>query len=273
MPLDALLLALAAAFAHALWNILLARARDPQAATAVALLVSIAVFTPVAALTWELEREAWPYLAITSVLQLVYFALLITAYQRTDVSVVYPVARGLAPVLVLTAGVVLLGAATSAAQISGVLLVGAGVLLIRGVRRRAELVGVAYGAVIAGVIASYTLFDNSGIRYASPITYLEVSMIPCALVYAAVIVRLRGRASLGRELNLASVTAGVATFTAYALVLAALERAAAAPVAAVRETSILIVTGLAMVVLRERVSPGRLAGAVLVVLGVALLAL
>ena len=146
-------------------------------------------------------------------------------------------------------------------------------LLIRGVRRGAELVGVAYGAVIAGIIASYTLLDNSGIRYAGPITYLEVSMIPCALVYAAVIASLRGRASLGRELNLASVTAGVATFTAYALVLAALERAAAAPVAAVRETSILIVTGLAVVVLRERVSPGRLAGAVLVVLGVALLAL
>ena len=164
MPLDALLLALAAAFAHALWNILLARARDPQAATAVALLVSIAVFTPVAALTWELEREAWPYLAITSVLQLVYFALLIAAYQRTDVSVVYPIARGLAPVLVLTTGVVLLGAATSAAQVGGVLLVGAGVLLIRGVRRGAELVGVAYGAVIAGIIASYTLVDNSGIR-------------------------------------------------------------------------------------------------------------
>ena len=115
MPLDAFLLALAAAFAHALWNILLARARDPQAATAVALLVSIAVFAPVAAVTWELERAAWPYLVVTSVLQLVYFALLITAYQRADVSVVYPVARGLAPVLVLVAGVVLLGAATSAA--------------------------------------------------------------------------------------------------------------------------------------------------------------
>ena len=119
MPLDAFLLALAAAFAHALWNILLARARDPQAATAVALLVSIVVFAPVAVVTWELERAAWPYLVVTSGLQLVYFALLITAYQRADVSVVYPVARGLAPVLVLVAGVVLLGAATSRSRSPG----------------------------------------------------------------------------------------------------------------------------------------------------------
>ncbi len=273
MPLDAFLLALAAAFAHALWNILLARARDPQAATAVALLVSIAVFAPVAVLTWDLERAAWPYLAVTSVLQLVYFALLITAYQRADVSVVYPVARGLAPVLVLTAGVVVLGAATSAVQVAGVLLVGLGVLLVRGLRAEANAVGLAFGAVIACVIASYTLVDNSGIRHASPITYLELSMIPCALVYAAAIARLQGGASLRRELNLSSITAGVATFTAYALVLAALDRAPAAPVAAVRETSILIATGLAAVVLRERVSPGRLAGAVLIVAGVALLAL
>ena len=273
MPLDALLLALAAAFAHALWNILLARARDPQAATAVALLVSIVVFAPVAVVTWELERAAWPYLVVTSALQLVYFALLITAYQRADVSVVYPVARGLAPVLVLVAGVVLLGAATSALQVAGIVLVAAGVLLVRGLRAGAGTVGLAFGAVIACVIASYTLLDNSGIRHAGPITYLELSMIPCALVYAAVIARRQGAASLRRELNAAAITAGVATFTAYALVLAALDRAAAAPVAAVRETSILIATGLAAVVLHERVSPGRLAGAALIVGGVALLAL
>jgi drug/metabolite transporter (DMT)-like permease len=273
MPLSALLLALAAAFAHALWNVLLARARDPQAATAVALLVSVAVFAPVAALTWELEAAAWPYLAVTSALQLLYFVLLVAAYRRAELSVVYPVARGLAPVLVLAASVALLGTATSALQVGGVLLVGTGVLLIRGLRRPAQAAGVLLGGSIACVIAAYTLLDNSGIQYAGPITYLEVSMIPCALVYGAAVGRLQGPASLRRELNHSTVIAGVATFTAYALVLAALERAPAASVAAVRETSILIATGLAALLLRERVSPGRLAGAVLIVGGVALLAL
>jgi drug/metabolite transporter (DMT)-like permease len=68
------------------------------------------------------------------------------------------------------------------------------------------------------------------------------------------------------------VVAGLATFIAYALVLAALQRASAASVAAVRETSVVVATALAAVVLKERVGPARIAGAVLVVAGVALLA-
>ena len=67
------------------------------------------------------------------------------------------------------------------------------------------------------------------------------------------------------------MAAGVASFGAYALVLAALQLAAAPPVAAVRETSVVIAVALAWLFLRERISPGRTAGAVLVVTGVALL--
>jgi drug/metabolite transporter (DMT)-like permease len=271
MPLTALLLALTAAFVHALWNVLLARARDPEAATAVALLVAVAVFAPVALVVGGLERKVWPYLAVTSCLQLLYFVLLIAAYRRADLSVVYPIARGGAPVLVLLAGVVVLGRATSWGQGLGVALVGGGVLLIRGLRLHTGL-GVGLGLAIACVIAAYTLVDKDGIRYATPVTYLEVSMLMPAVVYAGGVVRLRGLPSLRGELGLASVVAGIATFTAYALVLAALERASAASVAAVRETSVVIAAGLAAFVLRERVGPVRLAGAVLVAVGVALLA-
>lgn len=75
------------------------------------------------------------------------------------------------------------------------------------------------------------------------------------------------------EARLPIVLAGLATFGAYALVLAALERAPAAPVAAVRETSVVIATALAGVVLGERVTRARLAGAVVVVAGVALISI
>ena len=126
MPLSALLLALAAAFVHALWNLLLARARDPEAATAVALIVAVIVFAPVAVFAWGLERDVWPYLVVTSCLQLLYFSLLITAYRKAEVSVVYPVARGVAPTFVLLAGIVVLGYETSWAQAAGVVLVGLG---------------------------------------------------------------------------------------------------------------------------------------------------
>jgi drug/metabolite transporter (DMT)-like permease len=271
MPLSALLLALAAAFVHAFWNLLLARARDPEAATAVALIVAVVVFAPVSLFAWSLEREVWPYLVVTSCLQLLYFSLLITAYRRAEMSVVYPVARGVAPTFVLLAGVVILGYSTSWAQAAGVVLVGLGVLAIRGVRRGAA--GIVFGLAIAGVIASYTLVDKRGLDYANPIAYLEVSMIAPAILYATWVARMRGGVvALRSELNRSSVVAGIATFTAYALVLAALQHASAASVAAVRETSVVIATLLAAVVLKEHVTPVRLTGAVLVACGVALLA-
>lgn len=273
MPLTALLLALAAASVHALWNLLLARARDPEAATAVALVAAVIVFAPVAPFAWGMEREVWPYLAVTSCLQLLYFALLITGYRKAEVSVVYPVARGVAPVLVLLAGIAVLGYGTSWTQAAGVVLVGLGVLAIRGFRRGADLTGVVFGLLIAAVIASYTLVDKRGLDHATPIAYLEASMIAPAVLYAAWVARMRGGAvALRSELTRSSVAAGIATFSAYALVLAALERASAASVAAVRETSVVIATLLAAVLLKEQVTPARLTGAILVAGGVATLA-
>ncbi len=271
MALTAFLLALAAAFVHAGWNLLTAGAEQSQASTAVALCVGALVFAPVAALTWEIEAEAWPYLVATSLLELLYFALLGAAYRRAELSVVYPLARGVAPVLVLAVGVAALGAGTSAGQVTGVCLVGLGVLLVRGLRRPAGSAGVLFGLAIACCIAAYTLVDDEGIRYANAITYLELSLVLPAVGYAAGIVLFKGGAALRAEVRPASLAAGVAAFVAYALVLAALARAEAAPVAAVRETSVVIATVGAALFLRERVGPGRLAGAVLVAAGIALL--
>jgi drug/metabolite transporter (DMT)-like permease len=272
VPVSAFLLALGAAFVHALWNLLIARARDPEAAGAVALVTAVVVLAPVAAFSWELEAEAWPYLGATSVLELVYFALLGAAYRRAEVSVVYPLARGVAPVLVLVVGVLALGAETTAAQVVGVCLVGLGVLLVRGLTRPAGSTGVLFGLAIACSIAAYTLVDDKGIQYANAVTYLELALIVPAIGYALGIVWFKGGAALRAELTPATVVAGVGMWVAYALVLAALARAEAAPVAAVRETSIVIATVGAALFLHERVGPSRLAGAVLVAAGVALLA-
>ena len=272
MPLLAIVFALAAAVLHAFWNLLLARARDVECATAVALVVAVVAFAPVTALTWRADSRVWPFVAVTSVLQLVYFALLATAYRRSELSVVYPLARGLAPVIVLVFGAAALSATTSAAQVAGVVLVAVGVLVVRGLRRPSGSSGVGFGIAIAATIASYTLLDKHGIRYANPITYLELSMIPATIGYAGTVLAVRGRSLLRAAVGQAPIAAGLASFGAYALVLAALERASAASVAAVRETSIVIATALAAPLLKERVGPMRLAGAVAVAVGVALLA-
>ena len=272
MSAAAFALALGAAFLHALWNLLLARESDPEPATAIAICASVVVFAPVAAAVWDVDPRVWPFVAVTSLLQLVYFALLATAYRRAELSFVYPIARGLAPVLVLLVGVVVLGTGATAAQAVGVCLVGVGILLVRCLGGERDVAGGALAIAIASSIAAYTLVDKSGIQYASPIVYLELGMAPTALGALLLVAALpSGGARLRTAVRPTPAIACVISFVAYALVLAALERAPAASVAAVRETSVLIVAALAASTLGERVSRARLAGAALVVGGIALL--
>jgi drug/metabolite transporter (DMT)-like permease len=273
MPVSALALALGAAFLHAFWNLLLARAPNIEATTAVALIVGVVAFAPVAAIAWHAESQVWPYLAVTSLLQLTYFVFLTAAYTRVDLSFVYPIARGSAPVIVLIVAVAVLGEAASPAQVTGVLVITAGVLLVRGVGGHATLGDLALALAVGSCIAAYTLVDSRGIQYASPIVYQELSMIPAAVGFLLLTLRRQGRGAVRGAVGGASVAAGLATFGAYILVLAALARAPAASVAAVRETSVVIATVLAVPLLHERVRPARLAGAALVVLGVVVLAL
>lgn len=273
MPLSALLLALAAAALHAVWNLLIARARDPEAATAVALVAAAIAFAPVAALTWDVDAGAWPYIVASATLELAYFALLAAAYRRSELGLVYPLARGLAPVFVLVAAAVVLGTDPSFGEVVGVAAITIGVFLVRWIGRTADRRGTLFAAVIAGCIAAYTLVDKEGMQHAAPLPYLELVLAGPALVYAAGLASVRGRPAVRAELGVPAIAAGLAMFGAYAFVLAALDRAAAAPVAAVRETSVVLATVLAARVLHERVTPTRLAGSIVVAGGVAVLAL
>jgi drug/metabolite transporter (DMT)-like permease len=270
MPADALALALAAAFLHALWNVLLARTGDAQAATAVTFCVAVLVWAPVAAARWRVEAGVWPYLAGSAAFELAYVLLLGAAYGRARLSVFYPIARGLAPVLVLAVAVVGLGATTSWRQALGVCAVGGGILLLRG--RRPDAAGTAFGLAIASTIAGYTLIDNSGVTRADPLVYLELVMIaPAALSACFVGLRL-GTDALRSAVRAETILIAPLTLAPYALTLYALRLAPAAPVAAVRETSVLVVTALAGLMLHEHVSRWRAAGAAVVVAGVVLLA-
>src|SRR5581483_8170491 len=192
--------------------------------------------------------------------RLVYFTLLPMAYRLAELSVVYPIARGTAPVLVLVVGIVALGHTTSAGQVIGVCLVGLGIVLVRGLGRPPGR-GLPLGLLIACVIAAYTLVDKSGVKHAGAVPYLELTMIGPSVVYTGAVSRTKGLQALRNAWGPATVVAGICTFGAYALVLLALQRAAAAPVAAVRETSVVIAALLARRVLQERVDLPRIAGA------------
>jgi drug/metabolite transporter (DMT)-like permease len=268
MPLDALGLALAAAALHALWNVTLAGSRDVEAATAATLPCAAVLFAPVAAATWRVEAAAWPFIVSSSALELGYFVVLVAAYRRADLSVVYPIARGLAPVLVLAASVAFLGFGSSAGEVIGVALVGGGIVLVRGLGGPAQGRGVLLAVGVACFIAAYTLVDRYGVRHANPLSYLELVFVGPALAYPLFVGRARVRAALRPQ----AAAAGLAMFGGYALVLAALRLASAASVAAVRESSVVIAVALAAPVLREPVGLRRAAGAAVVAGGVALIA-
>jgi drug/metabolite transporter (DMT)-like permease len=271
VPAEALALTLAAAFLHAGWNVFLRGSEDVEARTAVVIGLSLLLFAPVAAATWSVSWSVAPYVAASAALEGLYFALLVAAYRRRELSVVYPVARGSAPVLVLLGTVAVLGRNVSVGASVGVCLVAAGVVLVRGIRRGAEgvLVALAIGCAIAG----YTLVDKEGLQHAAAIPYLELVLLPVALVAVPLAAVRRGTQTLQAQLTWSTLVAAVASFGAYALVLAALRLASAPEVAAVRETSVVIAALLAGTFLRERVGIERLAGAAAVAGGVALIAL
>jgi drug/metabolite transporter (DMT)-like permease len=269
VPVDALALALAAAALHAGWNVLVAGAADIQATTAAALVVGVVAFAPVAVVTWRVTVDAIPFILASAAFEVAYFALLVAAYQRDDLSVVYPLTRGMAPVLVLAVSVAVLGLTSSVAEVAGVAVVAVGIVVVRGGQVRGRPRTFALMLAVAASIAGYTLVDRYGVQHANPLAYLELVLVAPAVVYAVLIGRQRMRGSLTRR----SVAAGLASFGAYLLVLLALRLASAASVAAVRESSVVIAVALAAVVLREPVGVRRLGGAALVAGGVVLIAI
>lgn len=273
MPLATLAIVLAAAVIHALWNLIVVAARDRTATTTIVILFGALVFVPIAVARWNVQAQAWPYIALSSALELVYFALLVAAYERADLSLVYPIARGSAPVLVLALAVAFTGAATSVGQVAGVALVAVGVFVVRGIRGGANWRHVALALAVALSIAAYVVVDKEGVQFADPVTYGTLILgIPG--IFATLFVLGRGGPRrLVASFNWRSALGGVFSMAAYALVLIALTTAPAASVSAVRESSVVIAAILGAVVLKEKSGPERIVGSVFVLIGVALVVL
>ncbi len=273
MPVSALLLSLAAAVVHATWNLLLSGEEDVHSASAVAVTAGVIAFAPVAALTWRMHPAAIPYMAASGTLESIYLALLATGYSVAAMSFVYPIARGSAPVLVLLISVVVLGSSVSAGAAIGVLVVAVGIVLVRGLRSAGRPRDLGLALSVGACIAGYTLVDKHGITHGNPIAYLEIVFALVSLAYVSGVWRVRGASALRAAVNPRSILAGVGYFGGYALTLGALTLAPAASVAAVRESSVVMATGFLALTGREPVGRLRLAGAVAVAAGIALVSL
>jgi drug/metabolite transporter (DMT)-like permease len=267
-------LVLLAAAAHAIWNALIKRSADAVMMMAAIRLVGLVFGLSVLPFVPWPTGSTWILLALACVATFAYYGLLIQSYQIGDLSVVYPIARGSAPVVVLVFGAIALKESVSVGAAVGVLAIAAGVLLVGLGAFRFHMDSesaqpprdVWFGLAIGAVIAAYTLVDSEAVERADPIAYLALVIAPCAALYPAVT---RTRPDLSPRTALTAA----ATFGAFLMVLAAFRLAPAAPVAAVRETSVVIAAILAAAVLHESVGPRRMAGAAIVAAGVAAMVL
>ncbi|GAA1808620.1 DMT family transporter [Nocardioides hankookensis] len=276
MDATALVLTLLAAVVHAGWNQLLSGSRDPQARVGVAMLVGAVATAPFALVGFRWDPAVWPYVGASVAFELAYVVLLAAAYRVGPMSTVYPVARGSAPVLVLGVGA-LLGVQVGPLPALGAVLVVARILLVRtpsATSARGLLMALAVGACIAG----YTLVDAHGVDHASVPAYLLVVLGLTAIAQVVVAARGRGvddlvRAAFARDEWWRTVLVGLGFFLAYGLVLLALRTAPAGPVAAIRETSVVIAVLMLTVTGREPLRTRTLVGAAVVTAGVALVVL
>ena len=276
-----MVLALIAAAMHGTWNVMVKTSADPLITIYRSTVMGAAIMTPPAVLAIALFKPAaslgaLSLAAISGALEVTYMWLLSSAYARGELSVVYPIARGTAPLIAVLIGIGLLGERLGAGQLVGVGLLLAGILAVTlpQTSGRATL-----PALLTGIaIASYTAVDRVGVRLTAPWLYgwiLIVFMAAGMFVTIRIGERRRRVRPTGAAVPWRTATAiGVIMWSAYLLVLLALSLAPLAIVAPVRETAIVAVAVWGVWRLGEgRAAPLKLAGAAITLLGVVLLAI
>jgi drug/metabolite transporter (DMT)-like permease len=275
-----MLAVLGAALLHAGWNALLKASPDKELENAALALGRVVI--GLLALPWmaPLAPGAWPWLAASVAVHIVYFWALAGAYRLGDLSFSYPIMRGGGPVLVTAAGVVLLGETLHWQDLAAVMLICAGILAFAvpprgGSRPPRQALLFALGNAV--VIGAYTLIDAQGVRQAgTALGYILWMLLINGLVQIGLGLRARGaRAVLAYSAqHWLRVPAGaLATIASYAIALWAMTQASVAVVAALREVSVVFAAVIGALFLGERFTRARMLATAAVLLGLVVLRL
>ena len=266
---------LAAAFLHAGWNALIKTGGSKQTAMLVLSLGHAAIGLAIAPFRPFPGSDVWPWLLGSGLIHCAYQLFLAYAYEQGDLSRVYPISRGAAPLIVLLVSLGFLPDPLGGWEVAGIAVLGAGILLMaRGVFTSGEsrrMLPFALGAACA--TAGYSLVDGLGARISGdPLGYISWLMVLSAVFYLPAALALRGRGVLRAPSRAwaSGMIAAAASFVAYAIVVWAMTRAPIALVTALRETSILFAVLIGWLVLGDRMDRGKALAAALIVAGAAL---
>ena len=263
---------LASGAAHAVVNAILKSGQDKMSSRALidgssAILILPAIFL------LPPPHGAWGWLAASFAVHLFYLICLVKAFEAADMSTAYPIMRGSAPVLASLGAVTLLGEPITVAVACGVALVSVGTLIVA-LRRRADERSLLWALATGACIALYTVLDAAGVRAApSAPSYIAWVFLSLGAGIGALFALWRGPTFIvaARSEWKAGLAAGALSIVTYGLALWAYRLGDVPRLSALRETSILFALLIAIVFLREPVTPAKAAGAVMIALGAALL--
>jgi drug/metabolite transporter (DMT)-like permease len=274
---------LGAALLHALWNSLVKSADDKFLSSAlVALWCGVAAFAAALILPWP-SRAAAPFVVASALIHIVYFLLVGRLYRNADLSVAYPMMRGLAPLIAALIALATLGEAPGPVAVLGIVILVFGVMLMGAsglAHGRIDAPTLAVALANSVVIAVYSVIDGQGGRISGPsapfaFAYNAWADALTALAYAPIALLLRGR-----SVSLAFVrdwrrglAGGLAAFVGYAIVVWAMTQAPIAAVAALRETSVVFAALIGVVLLGEPFQTQRAVAALVILAGVVTLRL
>jgi drug/metabolite transporter (DMT)-like permease len=276
MPMATVAAVLLAAVLHASWNAIAHGVSDRLVGFTLIGTASAVVGGVGALVTGVPPAQAWPFLLVSAGLHVVYNLLLLASYQLGQFSQVYPLARGTSPWVVALVATTVLGQGLPPAELAGVLIISGGLisLVFLGGRqdrapRKALCAAFATGLMIAG----YTVVDGVGVHRSPVLAYtawlflLQGPVVPILAVVRrrrALLAQIRPSLAIG-------LTGGLVSMAAYGIVLWAQTHGALAPIAALRETSIIVGSVIGALFLGERFGYKRAVASTIVVVGIILI--
>jgi len=279
----ALILVLLSALSHAIWNLLAKRAINQEVFLWCVLVSSSILLLPLLVfLIWKYQilYPGWWFIFGTVVLHVLYFVFLGRSYARTDLSLTYPIARGMGPALVPIIGVLLLREVITPLAITGIICIVVGIFTVYWWGKLMEVLhdplkifkgsGTRYALLTGLVIAGYSVWDKMGISHVNPFLYMYFLTLGSALFLTPYIWWFHGistiRIEIRRDIG-SIILSGLLMFLAYSLILFALQFSRVSYIAPIREVGIVIGVVFGTLLLKEPFGKGRASGSFLIVAG------
>lgn len=270
--MTASILMLVSGATHAVVNAVLKSGKDKMSGRALIDGFSALIMLP-AVFWFPLPHGAWTFLAASWVSHLAYLFCLIKAFEAADMTVAYPILRGVAPTLASAGAVLLFGEPISASTAAGVGLVSAGVVTV-GLGRAVQRDALFWALLTGFTVAVYTVVDAQGVRAAPTAgSYIAWVYVSLGLGIGGLFAAWRGPAFVvaARSEWRPGLAAGALSIVTYGSALTAYRLGGTPRLAALRETSVVVATAIGVFVLKEDVTVPRMMGIAMIVGGAAVL--